>query len=127
MDRSAAAESALGQLRSLGVTIELDDFGTGYSSLGYLHRLPIDTVKIDRSFVSGDPGVGISNPKIVQAIAALAHSLGMGVTAEGVESTEQLSQLRALRCTNAQGYYLSHPVDDARARALVTNENCRAL
>jgi diguanylate cyclase (GGDEF)-like protein len=128
MDGSFAAEKALGQIRALGVTIDLDDFGTGYSSLGYLHRLPIDAVKIDRSFVSGDPGNGIANPKIVQAIAALAHSLGIGVTAEGVESAEQLTELRALRCTNAQGYYLSYPIDEERARSLVSyREHIRSL
>jgi len=120
MERAEAAESMLDQVRSLGVTIHLDDFGTGYSSLGYLQRLPIDTVKIDRSFISGATGMGISNPEIVQAIVALAHSLGMGVTAEGVETAEQMSQLQALRCTNAQGYYLSRPLDKAAARALLT-------
>ncbi|MFY9780777.1 MAG: EAL domain-containing protein [Candidatus Baltobacteraceae bacterium] len=118
-DRREAAETTLGHVRSLGVTIDLDDFGTGYSSLSYLQRLPIDAVKIDRSFISGAGGPGISNPEIVAAIIAMAHSLGLGITAEGVETAEQLSQLRALHCTSAQGYYLSGPVDEARARALV--------
>jgi diguanylate cyclase (GGDEF)-like protein/PAS domain S-box-containing protein len=119
MDRINVAETVLDRVRSLGVKIDLDDFGTGYSSLSYLQRLPIDTLKIDRSFISGAPGTGISNPEIVEAIVSMAHSLGLGVTAEGVETAEQLSQLQALRCTNAQGYYLSRPVDEAGARALV--------
>jgi EAL domain-containing protein (putative c-di-GMP-specific phosphodiesterase class I) len=111
-----ATEVALGDVRSLGVPMQLDDFGTGYSSLGYLQRLPIDTVKIDRSFISGGRGAGIANPQIVQAIVALAWSLGKRVTAEGVETAEQLIALQALHCTNAQGYFVSQPPyeDDAR-------------
>jgi EAL domain-containing protein (putative c-di-GMP-specific phosphodiesterase class I) len=99
---------------------QLDDFGTGYSSLSYLQQLPIDTVKIDRSFVSGGPSAGIANPQIVQTIVALAQKLGKCVTAEGVETVEQLNQLQALRCTNAQGYYLSHPLDEDGARAVLS-------
>jgi diguanylate cyclase (GGDEF)-like protein len=120
MDRGKAAENALGEVRSLGVTIHLDDFGTGYSSLAYLQHLPIDTIKIDRSFVSGSAGTEISNPEIVQAIIALAHSLGKNITAEGLETAEQHRQLQALRCTNGQGYYLSRPLDEESARALLT-------
>jgi predicted signal transduction protein with EAL and GGDEF domain len=119
-DAPDATEAALGQLRSLGVAMQLDDFGTGYSSLSHLQRLPIDTVKIDRSFISGGPGVGIANPQIVRAIVGLARNLGKCVTAEGVETAEQLSELQALHCTYAQGYYLSRPVDEAGARALLT-------
>jgi diguanylate cyclase (GGDEF)-like protein/PAS domain S-box-containing protein len=118
MDPGQTVDVALGHLRSLGVAVDLDDFGTGYSSLSYLQRLPIDTLKIDRSFVSGAGGEDLSNPEIVAAIIALALSLGLTVTAEGVETAAQLSRLQALRCTNAQGHYLSHPVDEAGARAL---------
>jgi diguanylate cyclase (GGDEF)-like protein len=120
LDYSGATEVALGHVRSLGVAMQLDDFGTGYSSLSYLQRLPIDTVKIDRSFISGGPGAGIANPQIVQAIVALAQNLGKCVTAEGVETAEQLTQLQALRCTNAQGYYVSHPLDGDRARVFLS-------
>jgi diguanylate cyclase (GGDEF)-like protein/PAS domain S-box-containing protein len=119
MSRGDAAEVALNNVRSLGVSIQLDDFGTGYSSLSYLQQLPISTVKIDRSFVSGLPGAGLSNPEIVGAIVGLAQSLGMTTTAEGVETAEQLSQLRALKCTSAQGYHLSRPLDEAGARAML--------
>jgi diguanylate cyclase (GGDEF)-like protein/PAS domain S-box-containing protein len=114
-------EVALGHLHSLGVGMQLDGFGTGYSSLTYLQRLPIDTVKIDRSFVSGGPGAGIANPQIVEAIVALAQKLGKCVTAEGVETVEQLNQLQALRCTNAQGYFMSQPLDEESACALLAS------
>ncbi len=121
LDYAEATEVALQYIRSLGVAMQLDDFGTGYSSLSYLQRLPIDTVKIDRSFVSGDPGAGITNPQIVEAIIALAQTLGKRVTAEGIETVEQLNQLRALGCTSAQGYYLSRPLGGEAARAFLTH------
>jgi len=120
LDYGAATEVALGQVSALGVAMHLDDFGTGYSSLSCLERLPIHTVKIDRSFVSGGPGKGLADPKIVQAIVALAQNLGKEVTAEGVETAEQLEQLRALRCTSAQGFYISRPLDEDGARAFVS-------
>ena len=100
---------AYGACRSIGVAWSLDDFGTGYSSLSYLHRLHVDTVKVDRSFVSrigADDG-----SEMVRAIAALAHNLGMDVVAEGVETAEQLERLRAIGCEYAQGFYFSRPVD----------------
>jgi diguanylate cyclase (GGDEF)-like protein/PAS domain S-box-containing protein len=121
LDYAEATEITVAQLRLLGVGMQLDDFGTGYSSLSYLQRLPIDVVKIDRSFISGGPGPGIANPQIVRAIIALARTLGKSVTAEGVETAEQLSELRELNCANAQGYYFSQPVYHASARALLRN------
>ncbi|MFY9780279.1 MAG: EAL domain-containing protein [Candidatus Baltobacteraceae bacterium] len=120
LDSTDATEAALEQLRSLGVAMHLDDFGTGYSSMSYLQRLPIDIVKIDRSFISGGAGPGIANQQIVRAIVVLAQNLGKRVTAEGVETAEQLRELQALHCTNAQGYYLSRPLDEAGVRALLT-------
>jgi diguanylate cyclase (GGDEF)-like protein/PAS domain S-box-containing protein len=119
LDYAEATEKTLEQLRALGVAMQLDDFGTGYSSLSYLQRLPIDTVKIDRSFVSGGLGAGLANPQIVRAIIALAGTLGKRVTAEGVETVEQLHELQALHCTNVQGYYLSRPVGQEAARELL--------
>ncbi len=119
LDYAEATEITLRQLRSLGVAMHLDDFGTGYSSLSYLQRLPIDTVKIDSSFVSGRPGSGIANPQIVRAIIALARTLGKHITAEGAETAEQLGELRAIGCTNVQGYFFSRPLDAAAAYALV--------
>jgi len=121
LDYAAETKVALGYVGSLGVAMQLDDFGTGYSSLSYLQRLPIDTVKIDLSFISGGHGEGISNPQIVETILALAQKLGKRVTAEGVETKQQLSELRALRCTSAQGYFVSVPLDADGARAFLAN------
>ena len=112
--------TTMSQLRDLGVHLHIDDFGTGYSSLSYLHRFPVDTLKIDRSFISG-MGVNGENSEIVQTIVALAHNLGMTVTAEGVERAEQLTQLRILQCEYAQGYFFSKPVDSKVAEALIQN------
>jgi len=121
LDYAAETKIALGYVGSLGVAMQLDDFGTGYSSLSYLQRLPIDTVKIDLSFISGGHGEGISNPQIVETILALAQKLGKRVTAEGVETMQQLNELRALRCTSAQGFYVSVPLDADGACAFLAN------
>jgi len=103
------ANDVLGRLHRLGIRISIDDFGTGYSSLSYLKRFPAETVKIDRSFISGLPGDG-DDAAITQAVIAMAHSLGMAVVAEGVETSEQLAMLRRLGCDEAQGYMLGRPV-----------------
>jgi diguanylate cyclase (GGDEF)-like protein/PAS domain S-box-containing protein len=110
MENPESTATVLEQLKRLDVKIHIDDFGTGYSSLSYLHRFPIDTLKIDRSFVSRMAAVN-ENLEIVRTIVTLAHNLGMDVIAEGVETAEQLAQLRALKCERAQGYYFSEPVD----------------
>ncbi|MCU1623475.1 MAG: two-component response regulator [Frankiales bacterium] len=99
----------LNALRTLGVSLALDDFGTGYSSLSYLKQLPVDTVKIDRSFV-GDLGTNNPNSQIVTAIIELAHALGMSVTAEGAETSSQLESLKAMRSDHAQGFLLGRPM-----------------
>ena len=96
-------------LRALDVTIAIDDFGTGYSSLNYLARLPMDTLKIDRSFVAG-MSASPENRTIVSTIISLAHSLGLKVVAEGVETDEQLKILRLLKCDEMQGFLLGRPV-----------------
>jgi len=118
-----AARTTLRQLRGLGVHIHLDDFGTGYSSLGYLHNFPIDALKIDRSFVSGmsmnDSKAGLMNIDIVRTIIALARSLSLTVTAEGIETDEQREELRELGCSHGQGYYFSRPVDASKAGGLI--------
>ena len=111
------AHAALSRLQAMGITCSLDDFGTGYSSLSYLHQLQVDTLKIDRSFVSALGGD--SGSQLVRAIVALAHSLGIDVVAEGVETSEQFALLHALGCEYAQGFYLSRPVAAAAAGGLV--------
>lgn len=103
------AVDLLQEIRALGVSLSIDDFGTGYSSLAYLKRLPIDTLKIDRSFIQDIPS-SHEDMEIVQAIIAMAHSLQLKVVAEGVESPEQLSFLRNLGCDSIQGYLLSRPI-----------------
>jgi EAL domain-containing protein (putative c-di-GMP-specific phosphodiesterase class I) len=93
----------------MGVRIAIDDFGTGYSSLSYLKRFPAQTVKIDRSFISGLP-TDRDDTAITQAVIAMAHSLGLRVVAEGVETADQLGLLRRLHCDEVQGYLLGRPV-----------------
>ena len=95
------------QLRALGIRLSMDDFGTGYSSLSYLHRFPIHTLKIDRSFVSGGDGEN----EIVRTITMLARNMGMDIVAEGVETREQLAYLKELKCEYGQGFLFSHPLD----------------
>ena len=116
--------SILEHLRSLGVQLGIDDFGTGYSSLSRLYRFPINTLKIDKSFIKRmDSGSedkhGPSPGKIVRAIVTLAHNLGLDVTAEGIETPEQLARLRELGCESGQGYLFSKPVEAVKAEALI--------
>jgi diguanylate cyclase (GGDEF)-like protein/PAS domain S-box-containing protein len=118
------AQVTLRRLQSMGVAWSLDDFGTGYSSLSYLQRLHVDTVKIDRSFVSR-MGLERKGSEMVGAIVALAHNLGMDIVAEGVETLEQLAQLQALECEFAQGFYFSKAVDAAAAEALIASQPWR--
>jgi diguanylate cyclase (GGDEF)-like protein/PAS domain S-box-containing protein len=101
-----AAAALLRRLRALGIQVYLDDFGTGYSSLSHLHQLPLDGLKIDRSFVRGTVDAAV-----VQTILTLAHSLGVGVVAEGIEEAAQLAALRAMGCRLGQGFLFSRPVD----------------
>ena len=117
MDQSEGGIRTLRSLRELGVRLVLDDFGTGYSSLSYLKNLPLDTIKIDRSFVVGLDGV--ADRSIVEAVLALAHGLGIGVVAEGIETETQRAQLIALGCDLGQGYLFSRPVPAIEATRLL--------
>jgi len=113
------AQITMRRLQTLGVAWSLDDFGTGYSSLSYLHRLSVDTVKVDRSFVSR---IGLDDgSEMVRVIAEIAHNMGMDVVAEGVETADQLDWLRDIGCEYAQGFYFSKPVDEKAATALIAS------
>jgi len=113
----------LQELRNFGVKIYLDDFGTGYSSLSHLHKLPVDALKIDRSFVSGL--LLDDRPAIVESILALAKTLQTDVVAEGVEDEMQAHKLERLGCRRAQGFYFSRPIPAQAVEELLTA--CRPL
>ena len=118
MQRVEGAMPTLEALRRIGVGLAIDDFGTGYSSLSYLSSLPIDSLKIDRSFVHG-MREGSNNAEIVRAIVSLGASLGKAVVAEGIETQSQFMQLRELGCENGQGYHLSRPLTSAEVELLL--------
>lgn len=118
MDDAEANVAILQRLRGLGVQLHLDDFGTGYSSLSYLLRFPVDCLKVPRLFISG-LAAGNETAKLLSAIVAVAHNLGLEVIAEGVETTEQLAHVKDLNCQRAQGYLFSRPVGCEAAEALI--------
>ncbi|MBF2000064.1 MAG: EAL domain-containing protein [Synechococcales cyanobacterium M58_A2018_015] len=118
-ESAAAVELVLSQLQVLGVQLYIDDFGTGYSSLSRLLELPLDVLKIDRSFVQQ-----LSSKRgefLVRAIANLAHNLGIDVIAEGVETEEQALKLQALGCQRGQGYFFARPLDSQAIPPLICN------
>jgi EAL domain-containing protein (putative c-di-GMP-specific phosphodiesterase class I) len=118
MDHADTSIHLLDRLKALGVQIQVDDFGTGYSSLGYLHRFPIDALKVDASFVSRleiDP----ENREIVRTIVALAKNLRMTVVAEGVESPGQQAFLLRLGCEAMQGFLFAGPLDPEQVETLI--------
>jgi EAL domain-containing protein (putative c-di-GMP-specific phosphodiesterase class I) len=127
MSHAECAVGVLEQLKSIGVRIAIDDFGTGYSSLGYLKRFPIDTIKVDRSFIRDIPADS-GDMKIARAIIAMAHALRLKVVAEGVENAEQLTFLRAQRCDAVQGYFLFRPLpaDEVADALMVNRRHCVA-
>jgi EAL domain-containing protein (putative c-di-GMP-specific phosphodiesterase class I) len=108
----------LAQLKALGVHLSIDDFGTGYSSLSRLQAFPVDTLKIDRSFISKIDSDSKTD-EMVRIIIMLAHNLGLTVVAEGAETAEQVRQLKQLQCELAQGYFFARPGDHAAAQALL--------
>jgi diguanylate cyclase (GGDEF)-like protein len=118
MKDGEAAGRVLADLKALALRVSIDDFGTGQSSLSLLHRLPIDTLKIDRSFVSDMPRRREAR-EIVRTVVGLGHNLGMGVVAEGVETAEQLKDLREMGCDYAQGFLFSQAVEPSAAEGLL--------
>ena len=121
VEDSQATLAILNELKYLGVEFSLDDFGTGYSSLSYLHQFPFNTLKIDRSFVSS---ISTSNEKlgIIRAIITLARNLNMDTIAEGIETVNQISHLKALKCEYGQGYLLSKPLNKQTTEILIARE-----
>ena len=118
MENAEESIATLDELKKLGVKISIDDFGTGYSSLSYLKRLPIDTLKIDQSFVRNMP-VDADDAAIAMLIISMAHNLQLSVVAEGVETEEQMSTLRSQRCDVMQGYLVSRPLPATDMTALL--------
>lgn len=118
LHEGTAAMQVLGRIIDLGVKLSLDDFGTGYSSLGYLSRTRFSTIKIDRSFVTGAARQVPEAIAIIRAVVALAESLGMATTAEGVETEEEHKMVLNLGCTREQGYYFGRPLPVEEARAI---------
>jgi EAL domain-containing protein (putative c-di-GMP-specific phosphodiesterase class I) len=123
MREGTQAIQVLEKILDLGIKLSLDDFGTGYSSLGYLAHTRFSSIKIDRSFVQG-ASKGLKEAiAIIRAVVALADSLGMATTAEGVETEEEHHMVQALGCTKVQGYYFGRPLPVHEARALTTRAN----
>jgi diguanylate cyclase (GGDEF)-like protein/PAS domain S-box-containing protein len=120
MERSATVAALLAELRALQVDVHIDDFGTGYSSLSYLRMLPVNAVKIDRSFISGMQD-NHERGEMVRAIVSLAHNLRLAVIAEGVEARDELEALKVLSCEYAQGFLFARPLSAAAAGALVAS------
>jgi len=117
---SELIETIFRELKALGVRLAIDDFGKEYSSLSYLKRLPVDVLKIDGSFAES-LGEDTTNTAIVEAVISLAHSLGLEVTGEGVESAEQLEHLRRMECDFVQGYYLVRPLPSEEVEPLLAD------
>jgi diguanylate cyclase (GGDEF)-like protein len=122
LESSETVVDVLNALRALGVQLGLDDFGTGYSALSYLRQFPFQTLKIDRSFVDGMRADG--SAEIIRAIVSLADGLAMDVTAEGIETAEQVRDLRDLDCQYGQGYFFFKPLSKDDARAVLRSRGC---
>lgn len=115
---ATVAQMTLENLMGIGCGVALDDFGTGYSSLGYLRKMRFSTIKVDRSFVQGAAKDNPESLAIVRAVVAMADSLDMSTTAEGVETEAELETIRRLGCKKIQGYYFGRPMSAADARGL---------
>ena len=122
MDAHAAVNTAISDLNDLGVSIAMDDFGTGYSSINYLRNYPFDVLKIDRSFVQ-DISDDSAARELINAVISMAHSLGLKVVAEGVETEEHVLYLESKQCEIAQGYFFSEPVSSGEMTEILEKEN----
>ena len=122
LENSSSVFDTFRQIKALGISLVIDDFGTGYSSLERLRNFPLSILKIDRSFIASAANQN-ENSEIVKTIITLAHSLGLEVTAEGVETAEQMAQMQALGCEYGQGYFFSPPLNSQAATALIKSEN----
>ena len=119
MENPEQAIEIMKLLKELGAGLSLDDFGTGFSSLNYLHRFPVDTIKVDKSFIRDAEREG-ATPVILRSIVAMSHELGKKVVAEGVESAANADFLRSIGCEFAQGFYFGEPMSDRGAMSLVS-------
>ena len=124
LDDQAIANAT--ELDQRGIRLQIDDFGTGYSSLSYLHRFPSESVKIDRSFISGLP-FETTQAEIIRSVVTLAHNLGRTVIAEGVETAVQLHSLEELGCDYAQGFLLARPIDGHLVPAMLSGRFIKDL
>ena len=115
IQHTAQLSETLDSLRSLGIEVMIDDFGTGFSSLSYLAHLPMDALKVDRSFISGQHQTAESI-EIVRCIVAMAKAMGIHTVAEGVETSEQATWVKDMDCDYAQGYYYSKPITASQAK-----------
>jgi diguanylate cyclase (GGDEF)-like protein/PAS domain S-box-containing protein len=128
MEDAEATVQTLEQLKKLGVKLAIDDFGTGYSSLAYIERFPLDVLKIDRSFVAqigknGKTGLANDRSVVMQAVQTLGHGLGISITAEGIETTEQLAELRDMGCAIGQGFFWAKPLSSSDLGVLLQEKN----
>jgi EAL domain-containing protein (putative c-di-GMP-specific phosphodiesterase class I) len=121
MDNTEAVSHTLSQIQDMNVQLHMDDFGTGYSSLSSLNNFPIDSLKVDRSFV-GSLGLNEETWKIVQAIVSLGKNLDMELIAEGIENIMQLRMLQTLKCEYGQGYYFAKPMDAGAVENLLSGK-----
>ena len=120
MKNVSLATTVFEKLKNKNIRLSIDDFGTGYSSLSYLHQFPINTIKIDRSFVSQlDSDTSGQTLKIVSAVIGLAHNLGLEIIAEGIETRAQMDQLKQLKCGKGQGFFFSKPLTGSNINKLL--------
>ncbi len=125
----ASAEQAINrlkELKALGLTIAIDDFGTGYSSLAYLRRLPVDVLKIDRSFTN-ELAEGSPTVVLIDLMTQIGHALGMVTVIEGIETPAQLNAIRLIGCDMAQGFYIARPMTVAAITTMIENHHFSAL